>query len=120
MREYSFIKPDYSLQNNLMAFGWECEQGWWALIEELCNKIQDVIDSDPENEVYKNFEFQQVKEKFGEIRIYTIYGDEKTEALIDEYSILINKTCEKCGKPGKLTSKDHWMKTLCDDCYKKW
>ena len=41
--KYWFFKPDPNLQNNLIAFGFECGSGWYSLIDELCLKIQNII-----------------------------------------------------------------------------
>jgi len=37
--------------------------------------------------------------------------------IIDKYEALSCKTCEVCGKEGKLTGK-RWVRTLCDECCK--
>ena len=48
MKDYTFIRPDPYLQNNLMAFGFECGTGWHPLIIELFDKLQEIIDKNPE------------------------------------------------------------------------
>ena len=108
-RKYSFGEPYL-----------ECNEGWYPIIFELFNKIQDIIDTYPENESYKNFQFSQIKEKYGTLRLYYYGGDDKIESLIYEYEDKSDSICENCGKLGKMTEKYHWYKTLCDDCYDKW
>ena len=109
MRKYTFGDPYL-----------ECGEGWHPLILELFDKIQDIIDTDPENESYKDFQFSQIKEKYGGIRLYYYGGDDQIESLIYEYEDKFDVICENCGKPGKMTEKYHWYKTLCDECYEKW
>ena len=115
MKKYSFIKPDYKLQRNLMAFGYECDDGWLPLIEELFNKIEKMLDNAP-----TFFEITQVKEKYGTLRVYAVGETEEILNLIDEYEVISSKTCEFCGKPGELRDKKHWYKTLCKKCYQLW
>ena len=117
MKQYTFIKPDYTLQNNLMAFAPECDNGWDDILEELCDKIQKLVDSEPER--YKDFEFTQVKEKFGSLRVYCNYEDDEINKLIDEACAKSERTCEICGNPGRITYRGTWMKTLCKKCEKE-
>lgn len=117
-KEYSFIKPDYTLRNNLMAFGWECDLGWYPLLTELFDKMEEVVKKSPE--IYKDFQVQQVKEKWGELRIYCSWYRSEIEALIDECNDKCAVTCEICGKEGSMKERYHWYKTLCQECYDKW
>lgn len=116
MKEFSFIKPDPTLKNNLMAFGWECDLGWNPMITELFEKIQLLVDTNPE---YKDFEVLQVKEKLGELRVYCSSYPEDIDKLIDECVDKSYHTCEICGNEGRIRQKEkgRWLKTLCDICY---
>jgi len=122
MKEYSFIKPDYTLQSNLMAFGYECLEGWYPIIEEAFDKIEKAIEKMPKKEkkiFKKSFEILQVKEKLGGLRIYlNMYTDEITE-IIKEAEKKALKTCELCGKPGKMHELRGWYSTNCDTCFDK-
>ncbi len=51
------INPDPTMKNNLMAFGWECLEGWYPLIQELIDILVKIDKPD--------FELLQVKEKYG-------------------------------------------------------
>ncbi|WP_294251819.1 hypothetical protein [uncultured Chryseobacterium sp.] len=57
------------------------------------------------------------KEKFGELRCYSVSPDEnintRINKLIRACSELSSITCEKCGKPGKTRSYNGWQETLC-------
>lgn len=60
-------------------------------------------------------EFQQVKEKFGTLRIYYHGGDEYISGLVDMAQSISSVTCEQCGAPGE--SRDGgWIRTLCEMC----
>lgn len=57
------------------------------------------------------------KQKFGELRCYSVSPDENMNVRIDKIirtcSELSRITCEKCGKPGKIRSYNGWQETLC-------
>ncbi|MDP3792932.1 MAG: hypothetical protein Q8Q89_04375 [bacterium] len=96
-----------------MAFGFECGDGWFGLIKELCEKLR-VLN-------LKDFRVLQVKEKFGGLRFYVncveLEKAEEAYRLIDEAESKSLTVCEECGKPGK-PNKIGWIKTLCDNCRK--
>jgi hypothetical protein len=122
MKKYKFIKPDPTLQNNLMEFGWECDKGWYPIIEEAFDKMEDTINKMPMQDkldFQEHFEILQVKEKLGGLRIYVnMYPDEIIE-IIREAEKKALQTCETCGKPGEIREIHHWYKTTCDSCYNK-
>jgi hypothetical protein len=102
MKEYPFV-----------ICGYECDEGWYSIIEECFDKIQEL-------ELPEGFEVIQVKEKFGTLRVYTICSSEEIEKLIDNAYDKALFSCEVCGKPGKNRTKYHWMKTTCEECFNKW
>jgi tRNA G26 N,N-dimethylase Trm1 len=58
----------------------------------------------------------QVKEKFGGLRFYMGGGtDSMIEEFIDQAEAQAEKTCEDCGKPGKIAGPG-WIRTLCYGC----
>lgn len=91
-----------------MAWGITCGNGWYKLIDELCEKLEPF-----------GIVAAQVKEKFGGLRFYLNpvppeHWDEiyKYIAEAEKKSL---ETCEECGKPGKRRGKG-WIRTLCDQC----
>lgn len=113
MKKYSFIRPDYKLQRNLMAFGYECDNGWLPIIEELFDKITALKPS-------RNFEVVQVKEKYAGLRVYVFNSTEAIDKLIDEYEDKSYHICEICGEAGEVRENHKWYKTLCDRHNKEW
>lgn len=88
----------------------ECRSGWFNIIESLCKVIQFHVDrGDIEQPV-----IQQIKEKFGGLRFYHTAHDEKINVAVELAEALSTKTCEVCGKPGKLRPTK-WIQTLCDE-----
>ena len=96
-----------SPKEGLMCFGCECGDGWYELIRGVCEKIKD----------YKDVEFFQIKEKFGELRMYTGAVTDKVHDIIEEACEQSVTVCEACGKPGKIRGGG-WVRTLCDECIK--
>ena len=116
LKEYSFISPDPTLQRNVMSFGFEVGDGWMDLLEELFDKMQKIIDNDSQCNA---IEVVQVKEKFGELRVYTNYDTDEIFNLIEEYTRKSKHICEWCGKKGKLRNDNGWYTTLCNKCHEK-
>lgn len=86
-----------------MCWGFECGDGWYAILDDLCSKIQEVCDR-------KGYQVvaSQVKEKFGTLRFYTIESCDEVDALIRDAERDTEITCEVCGKPGELETKGWW------------
>lgn len=104
-------------------------EGWFPIIEALCDRIQGHIDHvqkgiDNDYPYAKDWKpvpqvvFEQVKEKFGELRIYYSGGDDYIEGLYSMAVSMSVRICESCGKPGH-TRTDGWIVVLCDDCNNK-
>lgn len=109
-----FTQRNKSIQESCMAFGCEHQDGWFDLLETTCSLIQHDI----ENNRMPPVEFAQIKEKFGQLRIYFDGGDERTEGITDMAEAMSYKICEMCGKPGR-PNKIGWIITLCDECRAK-
>lgn len=90
-----------------MCWGFECGDGWYDLIDDLCSKLQKYCD-----EIGEQVVATQVKEKFATLRFYTDVGSDAVYALIHEAEVRSSKTCEVCGKEGE-TYGGGWLRTLC-------
>ena len=60
----------------------------------------------------------QIKEKFGTLRIYCDNVHAYAEGVFDMAESLSGKTCERCGARGKQTGS-RWIITLCNSCEEK-
>lgn len=102
--------------NILKSLQWEieCGDGWFWLIDNLCHKIDQINNSLSSNQgIYSS----QIKEKFGGLRFYTNYSNEKIDDFIKFAEFLSYKICEKCGSTQNVTqNKKGWIKTLCKNC----
>jgi hypothetical protein len=61
------FKTRHDRMQSCMGFGFECGDGWYNIMYELMQKIDDFIEDG------ENVEIQQVKEKFGTLRFYYNY-----------------------------------------------
>ena len=91
----------------------ECGEGWNKILNTLFKKINNILKRD-------NFDFAllQVKEKYGGLRIYVSSATDEIYKLIDKAESESFKTCEICGKKGKIYDNG-WVKTRCKECKKK-
>ena len=111
--KYGFLKPT-NLQEGLMAFGFECGEGWDLLLEDLFEKIDKIV----KREKIENFRVVQVKEKYGSLRVYCDYSNKEIEELIDKAEEESYKTCEMCGSKDGVTQSKGWISSLCKKCIK--
>lgn len=116
-----------------MCFGIEHGNGWYDILSSLCWRIFQHEKNIDDNRKYlekNNLEelknepkyypvrFDQIKEKFGGLRIYHSGGDDYIDGAIDMAEEMSFKICELCGNPGK-PNEGGWISTLCDSCRNK-
>lgn len=96
-------------------FGIECNSGWFDIIHEMCVKLKALL-VNPGDE---GFTFHQVKEKFGELRVYPSRSTPEIEKILDEAVAKSLTVCEVCGSTTdvKTQSKYGWISTECAVCY---
>ena len=94
---------------SLMSFGFECDVGWYSIIESMLKEISEC-------EIPNNFEIVQIKEKLGELRIYTDNSNEYINSIINKAIIKAETTCELCGNFNAKLCGGNWFRTLCDEC----
>lgn len=115
-----FKNRDGSIMDTPMAWGFECDSGWFDIIDILCHEIQNYIDWKSKNLSVEEVESlqvvaDQVKEKFGTLRFYYSGGDDVIEGLVMMAESMTHRTCEGCGCPGEKRGTG-WIKILCDRC----
>jgi len=133
-----FVQKDLPMIQTCMCWGIDCGDGWYWLIDNLCDAIQRYCDSRNEGvrggflkgikgylkgttpEEEWQVEAVQVKEKFGGLRFYINSGDDEIYVLISFAEHLSYKICEYCGttKNVKVRSRG-WVRALCNKCEKK-
>jgi hypothetical protein len=121
-----------------MCWGFECGDGWYNILDQLCAEIQHHIDwkerqreaairfnskatSGEMREVPKEISqvvAAQVKEKFGTLRFYYDGGDERISGMVTLAESMSAVTCEQCGSPAQIR-QGSWARTLCDTHYQQ-
>lgn len=126
----------YQFPESLPLYMVTPEAGWLDLIDKLCADVDALLPS----EGRAQFQWTQIKEKFGTLRAYWSRGplfadiqhpgggvssfristgdDENSlwhqiNALIDAATAQSAVTCGECGAPGRLR-RHLWQRTLCD------
>jgi hypothetical protein len=102
----------------------ECDDGWYDLLDRLCYTIQSHIDHRKKTEEpLQNFQWSQIKEKFGGLRAYSYGADSYIRGLITMAESMSYSICEISGEKGKLRKQrvgengepvPAWIKTLSD------
>jgi hypothetical protein len=99
-------------------FGIETGPGWYGLIDDMCTELEALNLNFP-------IVFNQIKEKYGSLRIYIESGTDEVYAIIDKYEAKSEYVCEQCGddKTSKIRSTGSdghgWLYCACDSCYEK-
>lgn len=122
-----FANKDKTPMQSCMCFGVECGLGWYDIISSACYQIKQhegnekglekcKQKNDPSyKSEYYPVTFDQIKEKFGGLRIYFSGGDSYVEGVVSMAEEMSYKICENCGCPGK-PNKEGWIITLCEKC----
>lgn len=120
------------MRTTAMCWGFECGDGWFNIIDQLCGNIQHTIDwshrtrevdlkwnaehpdeQRPVREIIPQVVAVQVKEKFGTLRFYTNSVNDQIYGMIRMAESMSGVTCEECGAPGKQRGRG-WIYTACD------
>ena len=122
IEKYPFLKRDVYepyLDIQEYEFTWldDLEHGWFvAFGEDLCKELYEAIKKD---DCEDTFGFDQIKEKFAQLRLYAHGYDynKEVDKVLQKYEELSAFICGYCGKPAKYVTKG-WYYPLCEDCIK--
>lgn len=108
----------------------ECGDGWYEIISTACWKIKkhednkrwrkeyleknepERLDDEPE---YFSVKFDQIKEKYGGLRLYYSGGDDYVDGVLSMAEAMSYKICEVCGNK-RQPNENGWISTLCESC----
>jgi len=106
------------MRSTCMCWGFDCGNGWYRIIERLSYKLEQLIIAlGPQKEGWEVCA-SQVKEKYGSLRFYMTTETDEMAELIRKAENKSEKTCEHCGKPGKIIGGG-WLYCRCRKCAKK-
>lgn len=94
-----------------MCFGFTCGDGWFDLINTLCERLQFWTEN---NDAHQVVAFQ-VKEKYGALRFY-VKGEitREQQGIIDMAQRLSERLCDQCGCPGQRMTCGPRVITRCN------
>jgi len=119
VEKYPLIFKDINadMKMTAMCWGFECDDGWYWLIDNLCDSIQSYIDNNKHLTI-EQIVATQVKEKFGGLRFYVNGGNEYIDGMVSFAENLSYRICEDCGSTENVTQSDGWIYTRCEKCHK--
>ena len=112
-----FKEKDWDISESCMPWGMEFGDGWYWIMDTLCSAITVYC----KNTKLELPRFGQVKEKFGELRVYSDNIDPKIDGMIFLAELQSMKTCENCGAQDesvKTAGRGHIV-TFCEECREK-
>jgi hypothetical protein len=121
-----FEQRHWDMSKTGMGWGFPGD-GWYDILDTLCGAIQNYCDNvkryDGETKqlvpVCKQVVATQVKQKFGELRFYFEGGDDAVHGMIMMAEYMSVRTCEDCGKPGKIVNTGGYIHAACPKHAKK-
>lgn len=105
-------QKEYQLPGFVLPWGYDRATGLesvgpgWA---ELVNEAFDAAER-------FGVKIVQVKEKFGELRVYFGSYPDRIRELEMDLLLRSGHICETCGRSGSRTTDNRWILTLCDAC----
>ena len=120
VKKYPKILRDYKgdKMKTCMAWGMECDDGWYDLLDKCIEKLQYFCDLCTSNDREVQVVASQIKEKYGTLSFYTsVYGSNSIEHsiidnIIDAAEMKSARTCEVTGKEGTICKRGGWYRTL--------
>lgn len=94
-----------------MPVGFACDDGWFDLIDALCELLQFDIDHNGTPQIHA----RQVKEKLGTLRFHTSQSTDEQNGMISFAQSMSGRICEVCGNPGKTQVVGSYIATRCPE-----
>ena len=88
--------------------GYVCP-GWEQLIRDMLDEIQAL------NEEDAHPVFEDIKEKFGTLRVYGYNVNAEQQDIIARYQNIAAETCMTCGAKGELRVQHRWLYVACEE-----
>lgn len=111
-----FAQKDLGPKQTAMCWGIECGDGWFWLLDNLCESLQSFIDNNGSEQIV----CRQIKEKFGELRFYSNGQNKILFGYISFAGRLSQSICETCGTTENvIQTEGGWVQTICQKCLSK-
>jgi len=106
-----FADRNRSIYESCMGRGFSCDDGWFNLIDTLCECLQSRTDHNKDPQIVA----AQVKEKWGELCFYPNLASGEQRGMIAMARAMSTRVCEKCGAPGQLHVSGGTYLTRCSE-----
>lgn len=117
VRWWNWEKGSYSYADNFLNEYDAFSRGWSMLWHMM---IADLTPLMRKYNLQDKFFFEEIKEKYGEIRAYHNGAPDEIEDIIDAYSVISRNVCQWCGRPDSAISKGYWVECQCEQCFDKY
>lgn len=121
LMRYPFWKSRNVWTDRFCGYGWSMydwiPEGWRnAFGEELTHDIAEALKADgiKRSKWCDCLQWQDIKEKYGGLRLYAATTD-KVQKVLSKYECMSIGYCINCGKPARYRTLG-WIEYLCDDC----
>lgn len=88
----------------------EAPYGWQPIVLSLLSRLEDHA-----KQSLPDLRVDQIKQKYGHLRVYVTATDEKVEQIIAEAEKRCAATCEVCGQEGRASTFGSWITVVCVD-----
>lgn len=82
------------------------EAGWLGIVERMFDALAALPDADRP-------QIAQIKEKFGDLRVYAHGGSDESDAIVARAEGEATRTCQHCGSRGRVHSVRGWYANVC-------
>lgn len=115
LKTYTALYRQHSLPMSETCMCWLfcCGDGWFKIIDLMSKRLTAYA-----KRHNVAVECTQVKEKYGTLRVYLNVHNDATDKIVEAATAESSKTCEECGKPGKMGGGG-WVSVKCPACRQK-
>jgi hypothetical protein len=103
------VHPDYDYQ--YIVGEYDLPEGWVQLFLQACDDIREPLEKAGDLE---KFRFLQVKEKYGQMRLYHSGAADEVCDILSKYEFLSEQVCSECGKPAVAMTRG-WICPYCNE-----
>ena len=121
VKRYPWIAPVDWNWNRIKGYSFtmydDVPIGWKrAFGEIMLEEYREVL---IRNHYLRDFQWEQVKEKYGTLRLYSNGAPEAVLNLESKYDYISGFFCISCGRMNSPVLTGGWVEPLCENCYNK-
>ena len=93
-------------------------KGWAPLLKSMSEELSALNSKGiaEHGDSYTPVEYGQIKEKFGELRVYLDNYNDEARKIVSKYEELSCSVCEACGSEDRVTIWGGWLRASCHAC----